>query len=110
MDCSSYTITQGLAKNAAAGDAIIQPVSNLHADSTSLLGVICQLVYVPPHAQEILFIDKQTRQHILIYGLQVCTYDLWDRVTTEGYGWLALGGICPGSSTQYVDTWKPLGR
>lgn len=40
---------------------------------------------------------------------QVCTYDQWDRYTTEGYGWLSLGGICPGSSTQYVDTWKPLG-
>ncbi|KAF8069461.1 MKS1 [Scenedesmus sp. PABB004] len=41
--------------------------------------------------------------------LQVCTYDGWDRATTEGYGWLSLDGRCPGSGTHYVDTWKPLG-
>eukprot|EP00879_Flechtneria_rotunda_P033491 GHRR01037099.1.p1 GENE.GHRR01037099.1~~GHRR01037099.1.p1 ORF type:complete len:188 (+),score=43.64 GHRR01037099.1:416-979(+) len=41
--------------------------------------------------------------------LQVCTYDLWDRFTTEGYGWLQLTGW-PGSRTQYVETWKPLGE
>lgn len=43
--------------------------------------------------------------------LQVCTLDLWDRCTTEGYGWLQLGSkSCPGSSMQYVSTWKPLGE
>uniref|UniRef100_A0A383VLW8 Ig-like domain-containing protein n=1 Tax=Tetradesmus obliquus TaxID=3088 RepID=A0A383VLW8_TETOB len=41
--------------------------------------------------------------------LQVCTYDLWDRVTTEGYGWLQLSSSSSGSCTHYVDTWKPLG-
>lgn len=43
--------------------------------------------------------------------LQVCTYDLWDRMTTEGYGWLQLGPPDgSGSCTHYVDTWKPLGE
>jgi hypothetical protein len=41
---------------------------------------------------------------------QVCTYGSWDRYTSEGYGWLALGpGLCPGSSTVRVATWRPLG-
>ncbi|KAK9824277.1 hypothetical protein WJX72_009110 [[Myrmecia] bisecta] len=38
---------------------------------------------------------------------QVCTYDTWHRYTTEGYGWLSLGGCCPGSRTHYVSTWRP---
>lgn len=44
--------------------------------------------------------------------MQVCTHDLWDRMTTEGYGWLQLGPPADSvsrSSTHYVDTWKPLG-
>jgi hypothetical protein len=41
---------------------------------------------------------------------QVCTHDLWNRGTTEGYGWLQLGpASTSGSSTHYVDTWRPLG-
>jgi hypothetical protein len=48
---------------------------------------------------------------ILFVGVQVCTYDLWDRMTTEGYGWLQLGPAdSSGSCTHYVDTWKPLGK
>ena len=42
--------------------------------------------------------------------LQVCSYDPWDRATTEGYGWLQLGQGCPGSTTQVISTWKPLGE
>jgi len=46
-----------------------------------------------------------------MHVLQVCTYDLWDRMTTEGYGWLQLGpASSSGSCTHYVDTWKPLGE
>lgn len=42
--------------------------------------------------------------------MQVCSYDGWDRYTSEGYGWLALGPeLCPGSSTCRVATWQPLG-
>lgn len=40
--------------------------------------------------------------------LQVCTYDSWDRPTTEGYGWLHFGGNCPGTAVHYVQTWRPL--
>ena len=43
--------------------------------------------------------------------LQVCSYDRWDRGTTEGYGWLQLGpATCPGSNVHYVPCWKPQGR
>jgi hypothetical protein len=41
--------------------------------------------------------------------LQVKTYDLWDRSTTEGYGWLPVDCGTSGSGICYVDTWKPLG-
>eukprot|EP00775_Hariotina_reticulata_P010980 gene10980-11135_t len=41
--------------------------------------------------------------------LQVKTYDLWDRSTTEGYGWLQLDCSTSGSGIRYVDTWRPLG-
>lgn len=48
---------------------------------------------------------------IAVCALQVCTYDLWDRHTTEGYGWVQLGpNTSSGSCTHYVDTWKPLGE
>jgi len=45
---------------------------------------------------------NQTTNH------QVCSYDLWDRYTCEGYGWLQLTPV-PGSSTHVAPTWKPLG-
>ncbi|CAD7703562.1 unnamed protein product, partial [Ostreobium quekettii] len=38
---------------------------------------------------------------------QVCSYDRWERYTSEGYGWMSLSGKCPGSSSHVVRTWKP---
>lgn len=45
--------------------------------------------------------------------LQVCTYDRSNRYTSEGYGWLPLGGhacAVPGVGTHVVRTWRPLGE
>ncbi|KAJ9518573.1 hypothetical protein QJQ45_018610 [Haematococcus lacustris] len=39
---------------------------------------------------------------------QVCSYDLRDRYTSQGYGWLGLAPFVPGSHTQYVQCWRPL--
>lgn len=48
------------------------------------------------------------------FSTQVCTYDRWDRATTEGYGWMQLGAALAtagssGSTTHYINTWRPLG-
>jgi len=45
-----------------------------------------------------------------LHVLQVCTLDLLNRYTCEGYGWLGLGSCLPASTgIHYVRTWKPAG-
>ncbi|KXZ49797.1 hypothetical protein GPECTOR_19g248 [Gonium pectorale] len=41
--------------------------------------------------------------------MPVCTMDLLNRYSSEGYGWLSLEGRVPGCGTHVVRTWKPMG-